>query len=211
MIVSVKSVSAVVAATMMVVGSASAAFSITQGSSAPTYGTVLDFENVSTGFYAANAWSNLGLASFTDGASGGLSVVDVSGTSPWVTSNVADGFAFGLYLTFADDATEASFQLWSSAGPPGPFGGLSVVLLDGNGNSIDGLTVSTPVWVNNPNNGWINITTSGSSTFRGIAISYGGFGFPALYADNFSWNLVPTPGALALLGLGFMGSRRRLA
>lgn len=199
------------AAAAVLTAGASAAVTVSQGVSAPTYGTQLNFESVATGFYAANTWAGLGLSSITDGANPGVSIVDVSAVNPWVTSNVADGFAFGLFLTFSQDATEASFQLWSSAGPPGPFGGLSVLALDANDNVVGSLGVSTPVWVTNPNNGWINITTSGGDSFSQIRIVYGGFGSPQLFADNFSWNLVPTPGAAAMLGLGLLGARRRRA
>ncbi len=180
-----------------------------QAAQAPTYATFLDFNSETPGFKAANTWAGLGLASLTDGGNPGVSIADPSGSFPWINSNAADGFNFGLFFAFSAPITEASFQLWSSAGPPGPFGGLSLIFLDANDNILHVQGVTTPVW-GGAGNSWFNVTTNGGSEFTQIRVIYGGFGQPQLWMDNISWNAVPTPGALALLGLAaFGGSRRR--
>ncbi len=201
----------VVGAAFAAAGSATAGYSITQQAApAPTYSTVLNFDEpgAPTGFVPSNYWAGLGLASLTDGANPGVPIGNVSGSYPWVnTGNVASGFNFGLFFTWDSDVTAASFQMWTSA-QSGPFGAMGVTLLDANDNIVDAYGLSGPIW-GGVGNSWFNVTTSGGSAFRKLVITYGGFGFPELFVDNVSWNAVPAPGAMALLGLAAFGGRRR--
>jgi hypothetical protein len=132
----------------------------------------------------------------------------VSGFYPWInTGNVAEA-NFGLKLKFDSDITALSFQAWDSNGAPGPTGGgLFVVVLDDADNIIDGMGF-TGAW-GGIGNTWYNITTTGGSTFKNVVIYNNGFD-QFSYVDNLSWNVVPGPGSLALLGFaGLVGSRRR--
>jgi hypothetical protein len=84
---------------------------------------------------------------------------------------------------------------------------LFVVVLDDADNIIDGMGL-TGAW-GGIGNTWYNITTTGGSTFKNVVIYNNGFD-QFSYVDNLSWNVVPGPGSLALLGFaGLVGSRRR--
>lgn len=202
------------AAATALAGHAAAGFNYSQTATQdPTYTNVINFDGpgAPTGLVAGNTWASTGLASLTDGANPGVPIGDVSASFPWIsTGNVADGSAFGLFMTWgANDATELSFQMWTPAGPGGPFGGYSVLLADANDNVLAGWTVTTPIW-GGQGDSWINITTTGGSTFKKAVILYGGFGLaPPVFVDNISFNTVPTPGAIAFLGLGALGCGRR--
>ena len=74
--------------------------------------------------------------------------------------------------------------------------------------SIDG-TVFNPAW-GGIGDTWFNITATGGDSFSHIVIAGMGF-FPETFVDNLSWNTVPAPGAIALLGLGLVRGRRRSA
>lgn len=175
-----------------------------QAAAAPTYGNVADFDLFTAPAEAApNTWAASGLASFTDGGNPFVPIVNVNGVYPWVpNSNVVSGFSFGLFMTFDPGVvTEASFQIWSSAGAPGPFSGLYIYVNDQLAASVN------PSW-GGVGDTWYDVTTNGGSTINSVAIIAGGFGFPELFLDNLSWN-VPTPGAIALLMLGGLTGRRR--
>ncbi len=113
--------------------------------------------------------------------------------------------AFGTFLTFDSDIREISFQAWDGSGPPSGFGGgMGVILMD------DGVEVAfdivTPAW-GGLGNTWYNITTTGSDRFDEIRLINFGFS-DGVFTDNYSWN-VPAPGALGLMALAGVGSRRR--
>ncbi|MCA9296893.1 MAG: hypothetical protein KC983_10250, partial [Phycisphaerales bacterium] len=113
---------------------------------------------------------------------------------------------FGVFMTFDNDVSEFSLEVWDPSGPPSPIGGgLFVVVLN------DGVEVAsggyTPAW-GGLGDSWFDITTTGGMVFDEVRIL--GFGFqPTTFVDNLSWNEVPAPGALAMLGVAAIGARRR--
>lgn len=198
---------AVIGAGIAITSTASAAIVVTQqAAAAPTYSTLINFNDLAPGTYAGNTWAAQGLTTLTDGANPSVSIENVSGSFPWIPTNAANGFNFGLFFAFANDVTEASFQIWTSA-QSGPFGGVGINFFDANDNLLHSAAVSQ-VW-GGTGNSWINVTTNGGSSFAKMSIAYGGFGFPQLFVDNVSWNAVPAPGALALLGVAMVGGSRR--
>jgi len=184
-------------------GTATAGIVVTQQAApAPTYSSVIDFDAVGPGLVPGNTWAASGLQSFTDGANPGVPVGNYGGFFPWLPNgHVADGFAFGLFMTFEPNATEVSFQLWSDAGPPGFFGGLYIYANDQLAGEFN------PAW-GGIGNTWFNITTTAGSTIDTLVFVTGGFAQKQLFIDNLSFN-VPAPGALALLAVGALARRRR--
>ena len=191
---------------------ASAAITVTQQAGpAPTYGTTLNFDELGgpTGpNVPGNSWTGIGITSLISGE-GSNFVGNLSGDFPWLPNNNVYAAPFGAFINYANDLSALSVQAWDPSGPPSPFGGgLGVFVFD------DGVEVGsgffTPAW-GGVGNTWYNITTTGGSKFDEVRIL--GFGFsPTTYVDNLSWNVVPAPGAFALLGLaGLVGCGRRRA
>jgi hypothetical protein len=180
---------------------------------APTYGTTLTFDEPGgpTGNVATDAFQSVGISVFDSGDGFLREVRDRTGDPGfgWAGTGNSAWLPFGAFLTFDQDLTAFSTQVWDSSGPPSPFGGGMIVALFDDGNFVS-------QWVIDPAFGgvgdeWIDITTDGGSVFDEVRLV--GQGFPAdTYIDNLSWNVVPAPGAGALLGLaGFVGARRRRA
>ncbi len=184
---------------------------VTQGTSATTYGTTLNFDEPGgpTGVVDPTAWSvSHGIAELQAGDSV-PQVDDWTGTfGPWVgTGNSFFGY-YGVFLTFEQDVTEMSFRAWDPSGPPSPFGGgMAIVLFD------DGAQVSwtehEPAW-GGVGDEWYDIITDGGDKFDEIRLVSFGFD-PSTFADDLSWNAVPEPSSLLLL-TGVIGAtllRRR--
>jgi hypothetical protein len=207
------------AAALMTAGTTSAGYTIAQGDSAPTYGTTLNFDEPGgpTGVVSTDAWLSLGIASLQAGDL--VPQVDnwdatFGGGGGWLGGGTNSFYGnFGVLINFDSDITELSLQAWDPSGPPaGPFGGLNLALYD------DGLLVAeigflspaTPAW-GGVGDSWFNITTDGGSLFDEVRVF--GLGFtPTTFVDDLSWNAIPAPGALALLGLaGVCGRGRRRA
>ncbi len=201
---------AAIPAALLTASSASAAVTVARTAApAPTYSTTLNFDEPGgpTGANVpVNSWASIGLSVLDSGAGGGGFVGNLNGTFPWLPNNNVWAGAFGAFMTFSTDLTEFSTQTWDS-GAPGPFGGgFAVVALD-SGVEVANQFYPDVAW-GGLGDTWINITTSGGSTFDEVRIL--GFGFPPeTYLDNMSWNAVPAPGALALLGLAGIVARRR--
>jgi hypothetical protein len=183
-----------------------ATVTVTQSNApAPTYGTVLNFDADATGPAATNAWAGLGLADINSGDGAGVNVDDWSSiVGPWIGSGNSILGNFGIFMSFGDDLTNFSAQVWDPSGGP-PFGGLGVFVFD------DGVEVANsviePAW-GGAGDTWIDITAADGMVFDEIRLV--GFGFdPSTFADNMSWNAVPAPSALALLGLGGITMTRR--
>jgi hypothetical protein len=201
-----------IAASLQVTSSSFAAYSITQSAgAAPTYTNLITFDEpgTPTGAVANNWWSaNLGLGVTITDALNPNAVAISDPAEAWVgTGNVAGGL-FGISaIAFTGGATSASFQAWDSSGAPSFFGnGLTIVLRDNANNNL-AFQQFTGAW-GGIGNSWINITTTGGSTFDKIAV-FNGTSFHPTYIDNLSWNAVPAPGALGLIGLAGVCSRSR--
>ncbi len=193
---------------------ATATITITQGSSAPTYSSTLNFDEpgAPTGAnVAGNAFAAFGMAELISGE-GSNFVGDVSAIPGlgWVgSSNVFVG-PFGVFMMLDTDVTEFSMQFWDNSGPASGFGGGAAIAVFNDGNEVGSFFIQNPAY-GGFGDSWINIVATDGMVFdevRGL-----GFGFgPESIIDNLSWNAVPTPGAAALLALGGLtGLRRRRA
>ncbi|MCK6478008.1 MAG: hypothetical protein L6Q35_14385 [Phycisphaerales bacterium] len=189
---------------------AQAAVTVTQGASAPTYATTLNFDEVGgpTGEVMGSEWSAIGLSSLIGGA--GVQVVNQFNTGPgmfWLGEGNAFGAPWGAFMTFSNDLTAFSCQYWDTSGPATMMGGGAIVVALSNGVEVGSLFITDPAW-GGVGDTWVNIVADGGSTFDEIRLVGFGF-FPEAYADNMSWDAVPAPAGAALLGLGGLAMARR--
>jgi len=193
----------------LICSSAMAALTITQQAGpAPTYAVTLNFDepggptgaNVPNNSWAGAPWQ---IPIFQSGE-GSNFVGDLSGATGQGT-NAYYG-PYGVFINFANDLTEMSFQGWDSSGPPSPIGGGAAVIALKNGNEVGSIFV-TPAW-GGAGDSWFNITTDGGTVFD--ELRFLGFGFfPESVVDNLSWNPVPEPATLSILALGCAAILRR--
>lgn len=207
---------AAMAVVLGVAGTAFGGYGFSVGSSAPTYGTTLTFDEPGgpTGATATNAFAGSHGVSYLDAGDGAPYVSDVTGTPGygWCGTGNSLTAVYGVFMQFDSNITEFSAQFWDPSGPPSFFGGGAVAFLFDNGVQVGDLAgySFTPAW-GGVGDEWVHVTTDGGSVFDEIRILGFGF-FPESHMDNASWNAVPAPGAAALLcvaGLG--GTRRRRA
>lgn len=122
-----------------------------------------------------------------------------------VTSGVA--IAGGAPASFTGSRSIGSRN--ASLQTPSPLGGGALIAVYDDGAEVGSLIVN-PVFFPGEAGTWFDITTGGGMVFD--EVRFLGFGFsPASYVDNLTWNAVPAPGSVALLGLGgaFASRRRR--
>jgi hypothetical protein len=191
-------------------GSAAADVTVSQGSSASTYSTTLNFDEAGgpTGVVAPNSWAGIGLADIQSGTGSGA-VADVSGIYPWVNSGNAFEGAFGVFMTFDTDLTDFSAQVWDPSGPGSFIGGGMIAVAFHDGIEVGSFfSDAGPAW-GGLGDEWWSISGTDGDVFNEVRIL--GFGFsPTTYIDNVSWNAVPTPSSVALLSFaGVAASRRR--
>ncbi len=205
---------AIAVALAALAGSATADITINHGSSAGSYGTQLNFDEVGgpTGVVDPVAWAAIGVTELQAGD--GQPIVDDhdSFNGGWGLGSGNSFFGnFGVFMTFSDDVTEFSTQVWDPSGPPTLFGGGLGVFVFNDGVEVtssfsQGLEI-TPAW-GGIGDTWIDITTTNGMVFDEVRIL--GFGFsPTTYVDDMSWNMVPAPGSLAIVGMSLLGIRRR--
>lgn len=198
------------AAALVILASGSAAvadITVAQAASGTTYATTLNFDEAGgpTGAGLANdSWAGIGLA---DMAAGDGNNVVSDFAEPWIGTDNAFFGNFGIFMAFDSDLTNFSGQFWDPSGPPGPIGGGMGIFVFNDGVEVANSFV-TPSW-GFVGDEWIDISATGGMVFDEIRVL--GFGFTATtYADNLSWNAVPAPSSLAMLGLaGAIAGRRR--
>jgi MYXO-CTERM domain-containing protein len=193
---------------------ATAAINITQGSSAPTYSTTLNFDEpgAPTGAnVAGNAFAAFGMSELISGE-GSNFVGDVSGIPGygWVgSSNVFVG-PFGVFMMLDTDVTAFSMQFFDNSGPSTGFAGGAIIAVFNNGDEVGSYFIENPAY-GGFGDSWFDIVATDGMVFDEVRALGFGFG-PESIVDNLSWNAVPTPGAAALLALGGLtGLRRRRA
>jgi hypothetical protein len=200
---------AAAAALIMAASAASADITVTQSSSGTTYGTTLNFDEAGgpTGpGIANNAWAGVGLADMAAGDGNNFVGDNATLFGPWIGTGNSFFGNFGIFMTFDSDLTNFSGQFWDPSGPPSPMGGGLAVFVFNDGTEVANSFV-TPSWAG-VGDEWIDISASGGMVFDEIRVL--GFGFdPTTFADNLSWNAVPAPSGLALLGLAGIGATRR--
>lgn len=198
-----------IATIALAAGTSMATITVSQAASGTTYGTTLNFDEPggpTGGGIAGNSWAGIGVTELIAGVGPG-GVGDVSAFNPWINSGNAFEGAFGVFMTFDSDLTNFNGQFWDPSGPPSPFGGGMGIFVFNDGVEVANNFVE-PAW-GGLGDTWIDITADGGMVFDEIRVLGFGFG-PITYMDNASWNAVPTPGALALLGFaGVATSRRR--
>ncbi len=182
---------------------------VTQGASAPTYGTTLNFDEPGgpTGSTALDAWqASHGITEMQAGDGAPFVGDFTTGPEPWIGTGNSFFGNFGVFIKFDSNLTEMSLEVWDPAGDPSPFGGGMVIYLFDDGVEVANYS-GTPAW-GGLGDTWIDVTTSAGMVFDEIRVL--GFGFPnTTYVDNLSWNVVPEPTSLLLFGLGGLALLRR--
>ena len=108
--------------------------------------------------------------------------------------------------TFDNDLDGFSSRVWDPSGAPSPFGGGFGVFVFDDGVEV-GSYFGTPAW-GGLGDEWINVTATGGMKFDEVRILGFGFG-PTTLVDDLSWNVVPAPASVGLLGLAAIGGMRR--
>ncbi|MAO22458.1 MAG: hypothetical protein CMJ25_17060 [Phycisphaerae bacterium] len=193
---------------------AMAEVSISLGSSAPTYGTTLNFDEVGgpTGdFISTDAWSGIGIGSL--GAGDGNTFVGNLNSTPgfgWLPDNNVMVGNFGVFMEFSTDLTSFSAQVWDNGGPADFVSGGMLAVAQKDGVDVATYFWETPVFGTGGDN-WFDITTTDGSSFDRVVFLGFAFVSPVTIIDNVSFNTVPVPGTAAVMGCGLMlaGRRRR--
>jgi hypothetical protein len=114
---------------------------------------------------------------------------------------------FSVRMLFDTDVTELSWQGWANGSPAPPLGGINVFLFKDD-VQVAGYTGIAPFA--GVGDEWFNVVADGGDTFDEVRFFNGAFSSFNSYVDNITYNTVPGPGVLALLGLaGLCGTRRR--
>jgi MYXO-CTERM domain-containing protein len=203
----------ITAGTLAVFAGGSLAGYTVSGSStpAPTYGTTLNFDEggvpVGTAI-ASDSFASFGVSSLAAGD--GFNRIDNFSTMPgfgWLPDSNAFIGGFGVFMNFDTDLTEMSAQVWDNSGPASPFGGGMFVVLLNDGVEVS-FNIVDPAF-GGAGDSWFNITTDGGDVFDEVRFVGAGFAGPLTIMGQASWNVVPAPGAVAVLGLGGFGAARR--
>lgn len=194
-------------------GSAAASVTISLGADAPTYATVLNFDEAGgpDGIAPGNSWSSIGVSSMEAGVGPGfVGNLNAQPGFGWLPdSNVFVG-EFGVFMEFSTALTDFSAQVWDNAGPASFFGGGMAIIVENQGVEVGSFFWETPIYGTAGDN-WFNITADAGIEFDRIAILGFAFVSPQTIVDNISFNTVPTPGSagVLVLGAGLAARRRR--
>ncbi len=214
-----RSTQSIVAASIaaLTLTAASADITVTQGDSAPTYSTTLNFDEVGgpTGSVSTDSWlASHGVSSLQAGV-GGAVVANLSSTPGygWLPDSNAFVGDFGVFMNFENDLTDFSAQIWDNAGPASGFSGGMVIVALNDGAEVANVFIDLPVFgLTGDEDTWFNITATDGMVFDEVRIVGFAFVSPQTLIDNISWNAVPAPGSFAVLALGGVAcSRRRRA
>lgn len=194
---------------------ANAGVSVTYTSSAPAYGTTLNFDESGgpTGGLVGNEWTSYGISGLMSGNGDGGFVGDLNSILgvTWLGTGNAWTGPWGGFMNFSQDLTEFSCQFWDDSGPATIFNGGAIVVALNDGVEVGSFFINNPTWgPTGPT--WVNITTDSGSTFD--EVRFVGFNWigPTEVIDNLSWNAVPAPSSAGVLALaGLFGARRRRA
>ncbi len=194
-------------AVVSLAGFAGATVQVVQGPSAPGYGTTLNFDEPgqATGLLPRTYWQG-SHGVVIDGGDSQQVVDDHSAIFPWINSGNSFFGNFGVFLTFDNDLDGFSSRVWDPSGAPSPFGGGFGVFVFDDGVEV-GSYFGTPAW-GGLGDEWINVTATGGMKFDEVRILGFGFG-PTTLVDDLSWNVVPAPASVGLLGLAAIGGMRR--
>ncbi len=189
-----------------------AGYVITQGPTAPQYaGYQVDFDQPDdpVGAIVGDEWQGSHGITFMAGTGDGGVVDDWDAVyGPWGlgTGNSHWG-SFGTFVNFDYAVQEMSFEAWNNGTDPW-MGGIGIYVFN------EGVEVAflgtTPAWAGAGDSAFNIVGTDGDS-FDEIRIIDWDFASVGMFTDNYSWNAVPGPGALSLLALAAVASRRRRA
>ena len=186
-------------------------YNVVNGPTAPQYGTLVTWdEGIAPTGTLLNGDEYLpthGITFNTGAGDGG--VIDDWDTAygGWgLGTDLTHWGNFGTHIQYNQDITESSLQIWNNGTDPF-FGGISIFIFN------DGVELTSfffiPAW-GGFGDSWYNITADGGDTFDEIRIVDWDFASVGVFTDNISWTAtVPSPGALALLALAGLVSRRR--
>ncbi len=187
---------------------ASAAVTVTQTATIPTYPGTLNFDEVG-GPTSAN--STITSTSFVP--SKGITFITGDGTynvgpSGYTWLGTGNSFLgnYGVEMLFGYQVTAVSLNVWDPSGKPTFFGGGMVASIN-QGRSATGTNlfgqVYTPAWAGAGISGF-NIVASAGTSFNDV-LFYGNGDFPTTYVDNISWQVVPEPTGTSLAAIGLTG------
>lgn len=191
--------------------SAHATVTITRGASAPTYSSTLTFDEVGgpTGMnLPAGSFAAYGMAEIYSGE--GSNNVGSYASTPglqWLGADNVFYGPFGVFMEIGEDVTAFSLEFWDSSGPPTFSGGGAGILVFNDGVQVGSLFGINPAF-GGFGDSWFNIVATDGMVFDEVRAVGFGF-FPQSYVDNLSWQVVPTPGAAALLTLSGAATLRR--
>jgi uncharacterized protein (TIGR03382 family) len=116
----------------------------------------------------------------------------------------------GISLKFNKDIDALSFQGWAD-GSSGFQAGMSVFIKNDGVQVGNAFFASSVAFGSNANleKSWYNVTGTDGAYFDEIVFYNAAFNSFTTYADNLSWENIPAPGAMALLGLAGAVARRR--
>jgi hypothetical protein len=183
---------------------------VEQGPSAPTYTDyALDFDEPGgpTGMVPPDAWLGTHNLIIDSGVGGGGEVAAFGDLLGWDLGDENSWKGpYGGFMTFQEDLTGMSLEVWDPSGPEEPWGGGMSVYLFNDGIEVAFNFFDAP-W-GGEGDTWLNLVADGGDVFDEVRILGWGM-IPETYMDNMSWDVVPSPGGLAIMALAGLAARGR--